>query len=46
MNENVEERGQGGVTLSEVALSLDAMAIKLKANLVIEERERVRLNNW
>ncbi|CAM4625355.1 unnamed protein product [Leuciscus chuanchicus] len=41
VNENVEEKGEGGVTLSEVALDLDAMAIKVKANLVIEERERV-----
>lgn len=40
VNENVEEKGEGGVTLSEVALDLDAMAIKVKANLVIEERER------
>lgn len=39
------KRGEGGMTLSEVALDVDAMAIKLKANLVIEERERVRLNN-
>lgn len=45
VNENVEEKREGGVTLSEVALDLDAMAIKVKANLVIEERDRVRLNN-